>query len=856
MLAHACSRRSAALAYHARSTRQVFLCPLRRRHYCIHAAGAPEPATAARANRRRETRFRRRNLGSSISSEPGPQHQRFSALKSTAVPLRGESQRPHREQGRRQLPDNRCDGGGPAVAGATAANIHPRFDGSLLGYGASSRHMASSTGAGGADADDRSGGNGERKRLHPAAGTGDQGQPPLGGRGACRATAPSIAPAVKRTEEAEEASERDNAKRILRTLATHLWPSKELQADHVSIKARVVGSLALLLGAKLVTIQVPFIFKGLVDTLGETSRVAAAAAAATGDAVVAGGVSPEAAVAVPVSMVLGYGIARSTASGAQELRNVVFAVVAQRAIRRVGRDVFEHLHDLGLKYHLEKNTGTVSRIIDRGGRSIQYTLSAMLFNVLPTIVEISLVSGILASQASWKYSAVCCSTIVTYSAYTFGITQWRTKFRKQMIAQENEASAKVTDSLVNYETVKYFNNEAHEASRYDESLKGFQEASVKTQTSLSMLNVGQHVIFSTGLTAIMALAASDIAAGHSTVGDLVLVNGLLFQLAIPLGFVGSTYREVRQALIDMTAMFKISDTVPQVTDREGAAELVNADVGGISFTDVRFGYGPDREILKGLTFEASEHEFVPAGQTVAIVGHSGCGKSTIIRLLYRFFDIDSGSIKIAGQDIKEVSQASLRREVGVVPQDTVLFNDTIGYNIAYGDLCAGTEEVEEAARKAQLDSSIASMPQGYGTVVGERGLMISGGEKQRVAIARAMLKNAPILLCDEPTSSLDTKTETEIMGHLKTLGRNRTSIIIAHRLSTVKDADKIIVLDQGKVVEEGNHAELMADTGGRYFGLWQAQRAWAAEESTAEDRDGSSGGIDNESGGGDRSSPP
>ncbi|CBN75449.1 iron-sulfur clusters transporter atm1, mitochondrial precursor [Ectocarpus siliculosus] len=750
--------------------------------------------------------------------------------------------------------------------------------------------MTSSTGTGGADADDRSGGNGERKRRHPAAGTGDQGQPPLGGRGACRATAPSIAPAVKRTEEAEEASERDNAKRILRTLATHLWPSKELQADHVSIKARVVGSLALLLGAKLVTIQVPFIFKGLVDTLGETSRVAAAAAAATGDAVVAGGVSPEAAVAVPVSMVLGYGIARSTASGAQELRNVVFAVVAQRAIRRVGRDVFEHLHDLGLKYHLEKNTGTVSRIIDRGGRSIQYTLSAMLFNVLPTIVEISLVSGILASQASWKYSAVCCSTIVTYSAYTFGITQWRTKFRKQMIAQENEASAKVTDSLVNYETVKYFNNEAHEASRYDESLKGFQEASVKTQTSLSMLNVGQHVIFSTGLTAIMALAASDIAAGHSTVGDLVLVNGLLFQLAIPLGFVGSTYREVRQALIDMTAMFKISDTVPQVTDREGAAELVNADVGGISFTDVRFGYGPDREILKGLTFE------VPAGQTVAIVGHSGCGKSTIMRLLYRFFDINSGSIKIAGQDIKEVSQASLRRAVGVVPQDTVLFNDTIGYNIAYGDLCAGTEEVEEAARKAQLDSSIASMPQdgaaryarrqhtrpryasipwrhvldfvsahvlflsrplkGYGTVVGERGLMISGGEKQRVAIARAMLKNAPILLCDEPTSSLDTKTETEIMGHLKTLGRNRTSIIIAHRLSTVKDADKIIVLDQGKVVEEGNHAELMADTGGRYFGLWQAQRAWAAEESTAEDRDGSSGGTDNESGGGDRSSPP
>ncbi|CAN0491884.1 unnamed protein product, partial [Ectocarpus sp. 12 AP-2014] len=326
------------------------------------------------------------------------------------------------------------------------------------------------------------------------------------------------------------------------------------KADHVSIKARVVGSLALLLGAKLVTIQVPFIFKGLVDTLGETSRAAAEAAAATGDAVVAGGVSPEAAVAVPMSMVLGYGIARSTASGAQELRNVVFAVVAQRAIRRVGRDVFEHLHDLGLKYHLEKNTGTVSRIIDRGG----------------------LVSGILASQASWKYSAVCCSTIVTYSAYTFGITQWRTKFRKQMIAQENEASAKVTDSLVNYETVKYFNNEAHEASRYDESLKGFQEASVKTQTSLSMLNVGQHVIFSTGLTAIMALAASDIAAGHSTVGDLVLVNGLLFQLAIPLGFVGSTYREVRQALIDMTAMFKISDTAPQVTDREGAAELVNA----------------------------------------------------------------------------------------------------------------------------------------------------------------------------------------------------------------------------------------------------------------------------------------
>ncbi|CAN0216583.1 unnamed protein product, partial [Ectocarpus fasciculatus] len=462
------------------------------RRYCIHAAaaaGAPDPAGA---NRRHETQFRRRLLGgSSISSEPGPQHQRFSALKSTAVSLHRESQGPYREQGRRRLRllESHCDGGGPVVAGAAAANIHPRFDGSLLGYGSSSRHMASSTGTGGTTGHDRCGGNGERKPLHPAAGTGDQEQPPLGGRGACRATAPSIAPAVKRTEEAEEASERDNAKRILRTLATHLWPSKELQADHLSIKARVVGSLALMLSAKLATIQVPFIFKGLVDTLGETSQAAtAAAAAATGDAVVAGGVSPEAAVAVPVSMVLGYGIARSTASGAQELRNVVFAVVAQRAIRRVGRDIFEHLHDLGLKYHLEKNTGTVSRIIDRGG----------------------LVSGILASQASWKYSAVCCSTIVTYSAYTFGITQWRTKFRKQMIAQENEASAKVNDSLVNYETVKYFNNEDHEATRYDESLKGFQEASVKTQTSLSMLNVGQHVIFSTGLTGIMALAACDI----------------------------------------------------------------------------------------------------------------------------------------------------------------------------------------------------------------------------------------------------------------------------------------------------------------------------------------------------------
>ncbi|CAM9878675.1 unnamed protein product [Ascophyllum nodosum] len=823
MLAYNLSRRPAVLATQARAIRHQYLNAttwISTRDAGTRAgaeAGTAAAAAAARVSISRTSTHAcaRCRINRRLGPSYGSSIRRTLLVTASGVPGTTTRQRTYSRIGSKLLPY--------AVSHLFHIDAQRRLD----------QHLSTKAGGGGNDDVGSGDGStsGREEAQHAQHRHCSPSSSPLGGRGVSRAKAPSISPYNKKEafDEGED-SERENAKRILRTLARHLWPSKELQADHMSIKVRVVGSLALLLGSKLITIQVPFIFKNLVDTLGETSQTAAAAGLA--------GAPLEVSVAVPVALVLGYGIARSAASGAQELRNAVFAVVAQRAIRRVARDVFEHLHDLDMSYHLAKNTGTVSRILDRGGRSIQFTLSSMLFNVLPTILEVGLVSGILANQASWQYSAVCGSTIVAYTAYTLGVTQWRTKFRKQMIALENQASAKVSDSLVNYETVKYFNNEAHEASRYDDSLKGFQKAALKTQTSLSLLNFGQVAIFSIGLTGIMGLAAVDIASGQATVGDLVLVNGLLFQLAIPLGFVGSTYREIRQSLIDMTAMFKLSDTAPKVVDREGAPDLVNADAGGISFQDVHFGYGPGRAILKGLTFE------VLPGQTVAIVGPSGCGKSTIIRVLYRFFDIDSGSIKVSGQEIKEVSQASLRRVVGVVPQDTVLFNDTIWYNVAYGDLSAPAEKVADVAQKAQLDASIARMPQGYDTVVGERGLMISGGEKQRVAIARAMLKDAPILLCDEPTSSLDTKTEIEIMGHLKALGRNRTTIIIAHRLSTVMDADKIIVLDEGRVVEEGSHTELMANPDGRYFGLWQAQRAGSAESTTVQaiDIDDSDGG--------------
>lgn len=580
-----------------------------------------------------------------------------------------------------------------------------------------------------------------------------------------------------------------------RTMAAHVWPQ-----GHTDLKVRVVAALGLLVTSKLVNIQVPFLFKGIVDDLN-TADVATVA------------------LAVPMGMLISYGVARSTAAGAQELRNAIFATVAQKAIRQVARDVFVHLHNLDLTFHLNRQTGALSRVIDRGGRSIDFVLRAMVFNVVPTIFEIVLVASILGNKFGTPYALVTVGTLAAYTTFTIGITSWRTKFRKDMNRLENEASSQAVDSLINYETVKYFNNEEFEANRYDVSLGGYQQAALKTQTSLSMLNFGQNVIFSAGLSAAMILGAQGVRSGTMSVGDLILVNGLLFQLSVPLNFVGSVYREVRQALVDMEAMFALRGHESKVADEPSAAEFIPRG-GEIVFDNVDFSYTPDLRLLRKMSLT------VPAGHKIAVVGPSGCGKSTIVRLLYRFFDTESGTVSIDGQDVRKVTLSSLRKAIGVVPQDTVLFHDTIFHNIQYGNLEASEEEVYEAARLAQVHDAIMRMPRGYDTIVGERGLKLSGGEKQRVAIARAILKDAPILLCDEATSALDTTTESEIMASLHRLAENRTTILIAHRLSTVQDADQILVMGGGSVVESGTHDELLA-MNGRYAAMWNQQRAAA-----------------------------
>lgn len=619
--------------------------------------------------------------------------------------------------------------------------------------------------------------------------------------------------------------------RIVRTLARRAWPrgiegDAESQKHAAAMRRRVSYSLGLMVGAKAVTVQVPFLFKALVDGLPANAD-AAAELLATAD--------PTA--TVPLALVLGYGLSRATASGMQELRNAVFAHVAQDAIRRVGRSVFDHIHSLDLNYHLSRNTGSLSRTLDRGNRSISFVLNAMVFNVVPTTLEVGVVSALMAHNFGAQHAGVILGTIGAYTTYTIAVTSWRTQFRRDMNHLENKASGKVVDSLLNYETVKYFNNETHEGERYERDLAGYQTAALRTQSSLSLLNFGQNAIFSAGLAAIMWLTTEQIMAGQATAGDLVLVNGLLFQLSVPLNFVGSVYREVRQCLIDMENMFRLSDTVPAVTNRPGARTLdPTADGLRLAFENVRFRYpaakaadGGGRRVLNGLTFD------VPEGKTVALVGSSGCGKSTVLRLLYRFYDVDDddddetnddggGSVTMGGHDVRDLTTDSLRRAIAVVPQDTVLFNESVGYNIRYGNLDATDEEVVEAAKKARIHDTIVSrFPDAYDTVVGERGLKLSGGEKQRVAIARAILKRAPVLLCDEPTSSLDSETERDIMNNLKEIGRSTTTLIIAHRLSTIQDCDEIVVLDEGRVVERGTHEELVAK-GARYAELLRTQQ--------------------------------
>jgi ATP-binding cassette, subfamily B, heavy metal transporter len=587
------------------------------------------------------------------------------------------------------------------------------------------------------------------------------------------------------------------------TLA-HLWPYI-WPGDRADLKMRVVWSVVLLLVAKIATLAVPFTFKWATDALtgADTAPVQASNWALW-------------VVASPIVMTLGYGGLRVLMGIFTQWRDGIFARVAMHAVRKLAYLTFVHMHELSLRFHLERKTGGLTRVLERGRNGIETIVRMVILQLVPTIVEVTLLMAVLLWKFDWRYVLATLITVVIYMYYTYIATEWRIGIRRKMNDSDTEANTKAIDSLLNYETVKYFNSEEREAARYDSSMERYEQASVKAYTSLAVLNTGQAIIFTAGLTATMVMCAIGVRSGRNTVGDFVMVNAMMIQLYQPLNFMGMVYREIKQAIIDIEKMFTVLSRNPEIKDIPGAVPLIVTS-GNVRFDNVQFAYEPDRPILKGLSFE------VPAGKTVAIVGPSGAGKSTISRLLFRLYDVSSGRILIDGQDIRDVTQASLRASIGMVPQDTVLFNDTIRYNIRYGRWEASDTEVEEAARLAQIDGFIRMSPKGYETQVGERGLKLSGGEKQRVAIARTVLKAPPILVLDEATSALDSHTEREIQDALERVSRNRTSLVIAHRLSTIVTADEIIVLDQGRIAERGTHGQLLA-TGGLYASMWNRQR--------------------------------
>jgi ABC-type transport system involved in Fe-S cluster assembly fused permease/ATPase subunit len=590
----------------------------------------------------------------------------------------------------------------------------------------------------------------------------------------------------------------------LTTTLVHLWPYI-WPSDRRDLKMRVVAATVLLLFAKLATVAVPFTFKWATDAL-----------AGKGTAPVAADSWVLWVLAAPIALTIAYGGMRIVMAAITQLRDGVFAKVAMHAVRRIAIRTFEHMHQLSLRFHLERKTGGLTRVLERGRNAIETIVRMVILQLAPTIVELVLIAGVLFVQFDWRYVAIILVAVTAYMAFTYQATEWRIGIRRKMNDSDTDANTKAIDSLLNYETVKYFSAEERETSRYDKSMARYERASVQAYTSLAWLNAGQAAIFTLGLAAAMILCASEIKAGTKTVGDFVMINAMMIQLYQPLNFMGMVYREIKQAVIDIEKMFGIIERPAEIVDRPDAGPL-RVTRGAIRFENVQFAYEPERQILKGFSFE------VPAGKTVAIVGPSGAGKSTISRLLFRFYDVTGGRILIDGQDIRDVTQTSLRSAIGMVPQDTVLFNDTIRYNIRYGRWEASDAEVEEAARLAQIDGFIRLAPLGYETEVGERGLKLSGGEKQRVAIARTILKSPPILLLDEATSALDSHTEKDIQDALERVSRNRTTLVIAHRLSTIVAADEIIVLDQGAIVERGTHRALLAQ-GGLYASMWNRQR--------------------------------